>query len=579
MARLPEPGKDVGTWGIVLNDYLSQSHNADGSIKNNVVTPASLTSNIPQTKIVNLQTDLAGKANTADLAPVATSGAYGDLTDKPNIPNISDVLHLDQATPQTLINGQPIQATLTASQLVATDANKKLQSLPVATYPSLTELSYVKGLTSSVQGQLSDMTTSVKSFGAKGDGTTDDTIAMQAAFDSMASDGGAMYIPTGTYIVSGLRLTRKARAYIYGDGWGSIIKLKNGSNKDLIYCTWCDRSIFTHFRIDGNKSNNTIGSCIVLTDNSAYACIEGMEIHDAPEYGISVKGGFDPENPTNYLYTDEVHVNQSFVYSNGKSGLRIDGVGGLIITNSEFEYNNEHGICTTYEGISGANGHIISGCNILSNKKCGIHLYMSARVTISNNVFCFNSDNGVYSEGGGWNWLIGNQFEDNAQLTHGSNIKTCYQTDVWLLNNIVTNADNVNPGAWQGFTAWDAGNIYLMGNSFTNHQYGNIAVYGTTEYVSLFNEGIPDRMPSVSAMIYSASVVNNVISVTIPNYVFGQIYYLALNDSITSLCVVSINNGNSINLIDKTGSNITSLINGAVIAVCQPTSVSNLQIV
>jgi hypothetical protein len=43
---------------------------------------------------------------------------------------------------------------LTASQLVATDATKKLQTLAVATYPSLTEISYVKGVTSAIQTQI-----------------------------------------------------------------------------------------------------------------------------------------------------------------------------------------------------------------------------------------------------------------------------------------------------------------------------------------------------------------------------------------------------------------------------------------
>ena len=43
---------------------------------------------------------------------------------------------------------------LTASQIVATDGFKNLQSLAVATYPSLAELAYVKGVTSGIQGQL-----------------------------------------------------------------------------------------------------------------------------------------------------------------------------------------------------------------------------------------------------------------------------------------------------------------------------------------------------------------------------------------------------------------------------------------
>jgi hypothetical protein len=33
LARLPLPGSDNGTWGEILNDYLSVSHNADGTLK------------------------------------------------------------------------------------------------------------------------------------------------------------------------------------------------------------------------------------------------------------------------------------------------------------------------------------------------------------------------------------------------------------------------------------------------------------------------------------------------------------------------------------------------------------------
>jgi hypothetical protein len=33
MSRLPTPGSDTGQWGQILNDYLSQEHNADGTLK------------------------------------------------------------------------------------------------------------------------------------------------------------------------------------------------------------------------------------------------------------------------------------------------------------------------------------------------------------------------------------------------------------------------------------------------------------------------------------------------------------------------------------------------------------------
>jgi len=75
MSRLPVPGKDTGQWGDILNDYLGQAHNNDGSLKT-----------IPQSKVTDLTADLAVKADTASLATVATSGSYTDLTSKPTIP-------------------------------------------------------------------------------------------------------------------------------------------------------------------------------------------------------------------------------------------------------------------------------------------------------------------------------------------------------------------------------------------------------------------------------------------------------------------------------------------------------------
>ena len=48
----------------------------------------------------------------------------------------------------------PILSSLTASQVLALDGSGNVQSLDVATYPSLAELSYVKGVTSAIQTQI-----------------------------------------------------------------------------------------------------------------------------------------------------------------------------------------------------------------------------------------------------------------------------------------------------------------------------------------------------------------------------------------------------------------------------------------
>lgn len=46
------------------------------------------------------------------------------------------------------------------------------------------------------------MTVNVKDFGAVGDDTTDDTVAIQNAINSLGAQGGTVYFPTGVYLVS-----------------------------------------------------------------------------------------------------------------------------------------------------------------------------------------------------------------------------------------------------------------------------------------------------------------------------------------------------------------------------------------
>jgi hypothetical protein len=42
MARLPTVGGDSGNWGTVLNEYLQQSHTADGKLRLDVASIADI---------------------------------------------------------------------------------------------------------------------------------------------------------------------------------------------------------------------------------------------------------------------------------------------------------------------------------------------------------------------------------------------------------------------------------------------------------------------------------------------------------------------------------------------------------
>ncbi len=53
---------------------------------------------------------------------------------------------------------------LTASEILITNGSKQIVSAPVATYPSLTELTYVKGVTSAIQTQLNAKASTSQTF-------------------------------------------------------------------------------------------------------------------------------------------------------------------------------------------------------------------------------------------------------------------------------------------------------------------------------------------------------------------------------------------------------------------------------
>ncbi len=80
----------------------------------------------------------------------------------------------------------------------------------------------------------------VRSFGAKGDGRTDDSSAIQAALDAArAAGGGVVFVPAGTYLVAPPRpargrpalasLTIGSRTWLRGDGPASVLKVKDGA--------------------------------------------------------------------------------------------------------------------------------------------------------------------------------------------------------------------------------------------------------------------------------------------------------------------------------------------------------------
>lgn len=73
MSRLPTPGSDAGTWGDVLNDFLVQAHNSDGTLKNGTVFTATLDSSVQVQLGSVAATTQAGTSYTLGLADASTA--------------------------------------------------------------------------------------------------------------------------------------------------------------------------------------------------------------------------------------------------------------------------------------------------------------------------------------------------------------------------------------------------------------------------------------------------------------------------------------------------------------------------
>jgi hypothetical protein len=66
MARLPTPGSDQGTWGNILNEYLLESHNPDGTIKAGAVPVSSVAGKTGNVSLVKADVGLENVDNTSD---------------------------------------------------------------------------------------------------------------------------------------------------------------------------------------------------------------------------------------------------------------------------------------------------------------------------------------------------------------------------------------------------------------------------------------------------------------------------------------------------------------------------------
>lgn len=119
MARLPQPGGDQGSWGIILNDFLTQSHNTDGSLKPDTVsTAAIMDGSISEAKLDSSAQAKLNSGGTAGVITVNTRSGAVTLTAADvglaNANNTSDANKPVSSATQTALNAKADSSALTS---------------------------------------------------------------------------------------------------------------------------------------------------------------------------------------------------------------------------------------------------------------------------------------------------------------------------------------------------------------------------------------------------------------------------------------------------------------------------------
>lgn len=281
----------------------------------------------------------------------------------------------------------------------------------------------------------------IKSYGAVGNGRTDDTRAIRNALTAAAA-GGTVYVPAGTYLTSPLVI--RSGVTLFGDGWKSKLKLQSGADDYLITLAesrgaTCEGSTIRDLHLDCNGGSQRAGGGINLAYSSR-CVLHHLQVTTPYHAGvmntakIGEPGSWPWENTiTSCLFS---LGKNSADATNGGYALDLQDAEECYIAGNSFEFNGR--------------AHILE--NVVGNNAIVGNTFVEGEI-------------GIFSNGSRGRWT-NNVFD----TVHGHNVR--------VVGNYNTISDNsfFQPGAvvTAGSSScivldWRATGNSILGNKFYAH--------------------------------------------------------------------------------------------------------------
>lgn len=350
---------------------------------------------------------------------------------------------------------------------------------------------------------------SARDFGAKGDGVTDDTAAIQAALDAAAAAGGAIvHLEAGTYVVSGSGkasagcLQIGSNVVLAGDGQGeTTIRLADGSSGDItgiIRTPSSDTTVNVTIRdltIDGNRDNTSgdvdgifTGVAPGVNASSEDILIIGVEVMNVSRYG------FDPHEQTSRLV-----IADSISHDNGADGFTLDYIMDSVVVGNLSQNNGRHG----YNLVTSSHDVILANNVAAANQSVGLVVQNGSEerawvdnVLIAGGLYHDNAGEGVLIKLSSDITLAGAEIYANGKdgvVVYGA-------TGSVILDNTIYDNATTRPGGYDGIrlrdyssgsyvettgSSWAVEGTVVDGNAIGNSSEGG----PTDDGISLESEG------------------------------------------------------------------------------------------